>query len=466
MNLLESYKGRLAICEKYYSQLHEGAKMSTNRKMITAQLLDNTAKLINEAFAQTVGGTQRGDFGNYKQFCMDITAVTVPNLVVNDMFLVKPMPSYTGSVVYMEYGLGQPKGEIPGGGVPVVASPFTYGEMNAARMHYTSSAVVEEIKSTATSFDPSWKPVVGDVEGLKTDGSWEKIADISTFNAGTYSKARYHYDNVVVPQEQLPTLVGKLARVELVAKARRIAVMYSRLAAYQAQTDYGIRFEDAIAQQAQAELAYEIDSEAAMLVMKTANDVCKDEASGLVTWTDGLVDTISYTQKAEGFTRAIEQAKMAIYKKTGKLLPTWMLVSPDVMPILAFVPGFKPVAATTVNGPYVAGEVAGLKVIVSPAVGTETTDDVTKAFAYFGVLGADGMSATGLYAPYLAISPTQLLGFADDRMEQGFSTMYDMKIINENLLAKIAVTLKPAVSALDVNVVNTEGKPVYTKAVV
>ena len=32
--------------------------------------------LINEAFAQTVGGTQRGDFGNYKQFCMDITAVT------------------------------------------------------------------------------------------------------------------------------------------------------------------------------------------------------------------------------------------------------------------------------------------------------------------------------------------------------------------------------------------------------
>ena len=44
MNLLESYKGRLAICEKYYSQLHEGAKMSTNRKMITAQLLDNTAR--------------------------------------------------------------------------------------------------------------------------------------------------------------------------------------------------------------------------------------------------------------------------------------------------------------------------------------------------------------------------------------------------------------------------------------
>ena len=141
-----------------------------------------------------------------------------------------------------------------------------------------------------------------------------------------------------------------------------------------------------------------------------------------------------------------------------------LYVSP--VPILAFVPGFKPVAAATVNGPYIAGEVAGLKVIVSPAVGTKTANDETKAFAYFGVLGADGMSATGLYAPYLAISPTQLLGFADDRMEQGFSTMYDMKIINENLLAKIAVTLKPGVGAIDVHVTNTEADPVHTKAVV
>ena len=66
----------------------------------------------------------------------------------------------------------------------------------------------------------------------------------------------------------------------------------------------------------------------------------------------------------------------------------------------------------------------------------------------------------------LAISPTQLLGFADDRMEQGFSTMYDMKIINENLLAKIAVTLKPGVGSLDVHVTNTEADPVHTKAVV
>lgn len=39
----------------------------------------------------------------------------------------------------------------------------------------------------------------------------------------------------------------------------------------------------------------------------------------------------------------------------------------------------------------------------------------------------------------MPIVPTQLLGFADGTMSQGFSTMYDMKILNPRLLAKIEV---------------------------
>ena len=40
----------------------------------------------------------------------------------------------------------------------------------------------------------------------------------------------------------------------------------------------------------------------------------------------------------------------------------------------------------------------------------------------------------------MPIVPTQLLGFADGRMSQGFSTLYDMKIINPLLLSKITIT--------------------------
>lgn len=77
--LLESYKGRLAISEKYFAQKNDGAKMSNTKKMLTAQCLDNVAKYLNEAFTATAG-TQRSDLGAFKTFCMDITTLTMPNL--------------------------------------------------------------------------------------------------------------------------------------------------------------------------------------------------------------------------------------------------------------------------------------------------------------------------------------------------------------------------------------------------
>lgn len=66
MNLLESYKGRLAVSEKYYAAQNEGSKLSNAKKMLVAQCLNNTAKYINEGFANSVG-TQRSDLGLYKK---------------------------------------------------------------------------------------------------------------------------------------------------------------------------------------------------------------------------------------------------------------------------------------------------------------------------------------------------------------------------------------------------------------
>jgi len=40
----------------------------------------------------------------------------------------------------------------------------------------------------------------------------------------------------------------------------------------------------------------------------------------------------------------------------------------------------------------------------------------------------------------MAVVPTQLLGYADGAMSQGFSTLYDMKILNELLLVKGEIT--------------------------
>lgn len=99
MNLLESYKGRLSVSEKYYASQHGGQKMSTAKKMTTAMCLNNISKFINEAFENSVG-TQRSDLGAYKKFCLDITTLVVPNLIVHDLFMVQPMSGFSGFVTY------------------------------------------------------------------------------------------------------------------------------------------------------------------------------------------------------------------------------------------------------------------------------------------------------------------------------------------------------------------------------
>jgi len=459
MNLLENYKNRIAVSEKYYAQKNGGAKMSNNKKMITAMCLDNTARFINESF-KVAAGTQRADLGMYKNFTMDITSLTVPNLIVQDIFMTVPMQAITGYLTYMQYALGEPKG---GAGGELEDAPFTsamskydqsawnvnniinspfvgLGKMTEERMNYSSQRVVETLDELQVCCDGtkklklSWAPVISaenmsvlDSEGNPTPVEVDKDGVIVS-GAQKGDKIRYIYDNVYIPQEKLPSIVARMSGIALTAKARKLAIEYDTLAAFQSKQDYGLDFESTIAQQAQAELEYQIDSEAVYLV-KEAGDALGNAHK--VEWIDEELDTISYSMKAEGFARKLEQAKMIVYKATNKFLPNWMLVSPDVMPILTFVKGFEPAANAVANGPYVAGTVSGMKVIVSPILGEKV--------CYLGVLGNDGKTAVGVFAPYMPIVPSQLLQFADFRNSQGFASMYDMKIINPLLLAKIEV---------------------------
>ena len=90
--------------------------------------------------------------------------------------------------------------------------------------------------------------------------------------------------------------------------------------------------------------------------------------------------------------------------------------------------GWKAAPAGTVNGPFYAGTLNGLKVFVTPNIEAGTF--------VIGCNGNDMMSSAAVYAPYMAVVPTQLLGFADGGMSQGWSTLYDLKMLNPMLLIK------------------------------
>lgn len=321
----------------------------------------------------------------------------------------------------------------------ITNSPFAgLGEMTEGRARYTGAAVVEVLGSDKKA---AWTPVLKawDMDALDSEGKPTEltVTDGQIANGTAGHKVKYIYDNEYIPQEKLPTLVGHMKGITLEARARRIAVYYSQIAAFQRKNDYGMDFESQIAQQAQAELQYQIDAEAVYMVKAVADAL---PTNMKVSWIDEELDTLAYSLKAEGFARKIEQAKAIVYKKTGRFMPNWMLVGPEVMPILTFVKDFQASSNTIANGPYMAGTVAGMKVFVSPLLGKE---------CILGLLGGDGKTATGVFAPYMPLVPTQLLGFADGTMSQGFSTLYDMKILNPDLVTKIEIATGNDHAAID-----------------
>lgn len=421
-SLLESYKNRLSISEAVHQKTHNGAKMNSNKKLMIAAVLDNTARFMNEAFDSSAA-MQRSALGDFKKFCLNVSTVALPNLILPELMLTQPMTSISGYVTYLRYTAGTAKGAITEN--TIFNDPYKYGKMNEDRVNYTSQKVVELVDAEATEIAPAWTPVVGNkVIGITAANAEETIAldenGKATVDAAKFVKIKYEYDNVVIPQNKIATLKAEMTSIDLHAHARRIAVYYSQIAAFQAKTDYGYDIAEMLSNQAQGELAYEIDTEGVMLLDKGAelNKTLKFESYEMANQNT----YISRSQYYEMFNEIISRAKKVIYDRTQKFAPNYMVIGTNVLTIMPYVKGWTAAPASTINGPFYAGTVDGLKVYCSPAI------DQNKFF--FGVNGNDLQTAAAVYAPYMAVVPTQLLGFADGGMSQGFSTMYDMKLLS------------------------------------
>lgn len=387
---------------------------------------------MNEAFENSVG-TQRADLGAYKKFALNLTTVALPNLIAFDLVIVYPMSSISGFINYVQYTTGTNKGDTKAG--TVLNDPFRLGKVDA---EYTSDRVVETL---AEDLKLSWTPVA---KIVKVDGvalTAEEQAAIVVAEDGTITAAKdktlpesikkgakvaYIYDNVVVPQNDIPLVNARMESIALVAKARRVAVYYSQIAAFQAKTDYGFDLGDQLAEKAVGQLSYEIDTEITNLLIDNA--ASEDD----LVWSKTLPVGVSKTEHYEGFVEILEVARQKVYDRTKRFAPNYMLIASNVLPILTFIKGFSAAPTGSINGPYFAGTLNGLKVFVTP--------NIEPGKFVIGVNGDDMMSSAAVYAPYMAVVPTQLLGFADGGMSQGFSTMYDLKLLNKDLLVAGRIT--------------------------
>lgn len=432
--LLEQYEKRLSISESVAKKA--GIELDNNRKNAIAMVLDNTNKFLNEAFSNSVG-TQRADMGDFKKFCLNLTTVALPTLIAPELVIVNPMSSYSGYITYVEYSAGTNKGQTKQG--DVFNDPFRLGKVD---VEYTGSAVTESDDNSASEATKdhklAWGPVVKgafkdgatmkDVKLVKSDGTVSFVNlkdgtdDTITLAAGWKGTIAYKYNNETIPQNDIPTVNVAVRNKSLIAKARRVAVYYSQIAAFQAKQDYGFDLGDQLAEKACGQLAYEIDTEVVNLLVENA------EKSNLLDWSRTVPEYISKAEHYEGFAEVVDIASGIIYDKTKRYGATYMLCARDVVNVLGFIKGFKAANAGKINGPYMAGTLNGIKVFVSPTL--------ARGEFVLGCNGDDFMSSAAVYAPYMAIVPTQLLGYADGGMSQGFSTMYALEMLNKDLLVK------------------------------
>lgn len=277
-SLLETYAPRLKVANAVHQKTHLGESMGSFKEIAVAKCLDNVNKFITEAFDNSIG-TQRSDLGAWKKFALNLTTVALPNLIAFDLVIVQPMTSFSGYITYVQYTAGSNKGNTKQG--DVLNDPFRLGKVDK---DYTSDTVVESFvgDGTTTAFKVMWGPIVTTSVKVLVNGA-EKVVDtdytIAEDGTVTFTTAPvaddqirigYVYDNIVIPQNDLPIVNAEIKSIALVAKARRVAVYYSQIAAYQAKTDYGFDLGDQLAEKAVGQLAYEIDTEITQLLIDNA----------------------------------------------------------------------------------------------------------------------------------------------------------------------------------------------------
>ena len=441
-NLLETYSRQLKVAEAYVAKNFEGKTMSSNTALTTAVLLDNTNRWITESLQSEIGATTRDSMGAWKKFCLNLTNIAVPSLIANDLVIVHPMTSYSGSIAYLEYVALTDKNGMQG---EMLNSVFGHGKMDENRMNYTSQVVVENGNSAmlpveekgmsyteGTTVKYATYKVVGTkvVEGEKVsiDGYYDVIPSGEGVEVTKIAYVSKQFQMNKIPSQEIPSIGPRMKHLPLVAEPRRIAVRYDQITAFQAKTDYGFSLDKQIAEQACGELAYEIDTEIVSMLKDGAKEGTTADELSRLTWSKTLPAGVSKFEHYNGFLEVVEIAKAIIYDRTKKFHPNYMVIASDILPVLRFVNGFNAVKNAKMNGPYKVGELDGMNVYVSPMM--------ERGEFFLGLNGNDMMSSAGVYAPYMAIVPTQLLGTPDGGLAQGFSTWYAKALLNKNLLIR------------------------------
>lgn len=381
-----------------------------------------------------------------KNVSIDLITATIPNLVAPELYAVQPIDSPDALVGYWSFEYGDDKGDVKRGqsfnstmGLGKVAPWYASGVDKNKPV--SASGASEELNLGFPSIVPGTVVFTKASDGTEIkdvnngDGSGT-IADVGTvYYKSGYLKSTgafdgtitYKYDNINEPTK-IPTIFAGRKNLRMIAKQYALSTPISITAAEIARRSLSTDLRAELMNQGFGELSFEIDT----LLLNDLIDAANVYPT--LTWSAAAPLGVSRKERFADFELMLYQGASVMQQATGRYAPTHILTDSFGLWVLKGIPGFKEKAAANKTGSYVAGEVAGMKVIVA------TRTHLQPGQIILIHRGAEKLDAPGVYSPYIPITSTEWVPSQELGEKKTYYTWYASKVTNNSLLLPIQIT--------------------------
>lgn len=394
---------------------------------------------------------------------LELLPMFVQELYILDVFGSVAMKSRQQLIPYFKFIAENTKGETKAG--DILSSPFV--NRQGIDPNFTGNTVKNETVSEGTAITdnmtlaytpilPSSVTIKYTAAGVTTtyvdngQGDITAVGDVTpvgyinystgaiSFTAGTIApatgnvvRATYQYDNENVgPRAEdnggygydYGAQMGKgylqLDEINMKAEAHQLACYWSIFSAFAANQEYGSNIGDIAKEAAFSELTAEINTAGFQALLRTAqvNPQFNWDASPVLS---GSVVPSDYLNM---FKLKLNQAANSIYQSTRLTRPNRLIVGSNVASYISMIDSFKSEAPADSVGPYKVGSLDQFTIYCDPSYNPDTwvmcckSNDIRRNSALFGE-----------YMPLVSTDPIQL---ANSSVQQGYATMYGMKVVN------------------------------------
>lgn len=379
-----------------------------------------------------------------KNVSIDLITATIPNLVAPELYSTQPIDSPDALVGYWSFEYGDDKGDVKRGdvfnssmGLGRVAPWYASGICKDKKVVTTTANETVDLgfpsilPGTVKLVDATGehKDVPNSAEDGTIDGGYTVYYKSGKIVAATAADVTvsFKYDNINEPTK-IPTIFAGRKNLRMMAQQYALSTPISITAAEIARRSLSTDLRAELMAQGFGELSFEIDTLLLNELVDNAN------MYPTLTWSAAAPLGVSRKERFADFELMLHQASSVMLNATGRFAPTHILTDSFGLWVLKAIPGFVEKASANKTGSYVAGEVAGMKVIVA------TRTHLQPGEMILIYRGSENMAAPGVYSPYIPITSTEWVPSQELGEKKVYYSWMAYKVVNPQMMIKLAIT--------------------------